>query len=757
MMVRSIFSVLIIFMMPLISNGQSREGTKPLLGFTQSHAAEQYSLETGFDAMLKPDSLRTWMKHLSARPHHVGSPYDKENAEFLASEFRSWGYETAIEDFQVLFPTPKTRVLEMISPTTYVAKLQEPPVVGDTTSYQTDEQLPPYNAYSIDGDVTGNLVYVNYGIPTDYEELERLGIDVKGKIVISRYGGAWRGIKPKVAAEHGAIGCIIYSDPRDDGYFQGDVYPKGPFRNDEGAQRGSVADMPLYAGDPLTPFVGATKNAKRLSLSEAKTLTKIPVLPISYGDALPLLKALEGPVAPNDWRGALPITYHIGPGPATVHLHVAFNWDIKPVYDVIAKMKGNERPDEWILRGNHHDAWVNGADDPISGTVALMEEARCVSELAKQGWKPRRTIVYCVWDGEEPGLLGSTEWAETHADELKTKAAVYINSDSNGRGFLGAGGSHTLEKFINQAARDVLDPEKNISVLERERTRRMLNGSPEEMKEVRDRSDLHIYALGSGSDYTPFLQHLGIASCAIGYGGENDGGVYHSAYDSYSAYFRFGDPGFAYGITQAKTTGRLVLRLADADVLPLEFTNLAETVSRYAREVQKLLDDMRNETEEKNNRVRNHSYEIVSDPTKTYVPPAQKDPVPFLDFSPLQNAVAHLTGNANQFDTALHEIPDGIPASNGLQTSLDEILMKMEQAFTRPEGLPRRPWFVHHIYAPGFYTGYGVKTLPGIREAIEQRNWKEAGEEIATTASAIENFNKEIDRAVVILHSAAKK
>jgi N-acetylated-alpha-linked acidic dipeptidase len=724
-----------------------RADDKPLLGFTPRHAEEECVLERRFDGSLRAETLRVHMKRLSARPHHVGSPYGKQNAEFIADRFSSWGFETKIEQFDVLFPTPKIRLLEMTAPVAFTATLAEPAVEGDSTSGQADEQLPVYNAYSIDGDVTGELVYVNFGIPKDYDELALHGIDVKGKIVIARYGGSWRGIKPKVAAEHGAIGCIIYSDPKDDGFFQGDVYPKGPFRSDYGAQRGSVADMPLHSGDPLTPFIGATKNAKRLSLAQAKTLTKIPVLPIASHDALPLLSALTGPVAPEQWRGALPITYHIGPGPARVHLTVTFNWDLKPVYDVIARMNGSERPDEWIIRGNHHDAWVNGADDPVSGLVALMEEARGVGMLAREGWKPKRTIIFAAWDGEEPGLLGSTEWVETHADELKTKTAVYINSDSNGRGFLGAGGSHILERFINQAVKDVLDPEKHVSVAERARARRLLEGSPEEQRDARDRADLRIGALGSGSDYTPFFQHLGITSCTIGYGGENDGGSYHSIYDSYSHYIRFGDPTFAYGVTLAKTTGRLVLRLANADILPFEFTNSAETIGNYAREVAKLLDDLRTETDEQNSRIKNHTLELVADPTLTYVVPKPKDQVPYLNFAPLQNAVSLLQQSARAFDTAAQSLPTGADA----QRSIDEILLGAERFLTRKEGLPRRPWFVHQIYAPGFYTGYGVKTLPGIREAIEQRNWKEAGEEVEIVASSIVQFANEINRAADLL------
>jgi N-acetylated-alpha-linked acidic dipeptidase len=730
---------------------------RQLLGFSREGSAQQRELETRFDALLKKENLREWMKRLSARPHHVGSAYGKDNAEFIASQFRSWGYDTEIERFDVLFPTPKTRLLEMVAPEKFTAKIAEPALNEDETSGQTSEQLPVYNAYSVDGDVTGQLVYVNYGVPKDYDALAERGVDVKGKIVIARYGGSWRGIKPKVAAEHGAVGCLIYSDPRDDGYFQGDVYPKGAWRNESGAQRGSVADMPLYPGDPLTPNVGATKEAKRLPVKSAPTLTKIPVMPISYSDALPLLRNLSGPMAPEDWRGALPIPYHLGPGPATVHLKLAFDWNIVPAYDVIAKLRGSERPDEWIIRGNHHDAWVNGADDPISGLVALMEEARAVGLLVKTGWKPKRTIVYAAWDGEEPGLLGSTEWAETHADLLKRNAAVYINSDSNGRGFLGVSGSHTLEKFVNEVGRDVTDPQTKVSVLERARAQRMVRGNADDKREARERADYRIGALGSGSDYTSFIDHLGIASLNIGYGGEDGGGSYHSIYDSFTHYTRFIDPNFDYGVALAQTGGRMVLRLADSDVLPLAFNNFSDAIDRYLREVTKLTDDMREETQSRNRLINDRTLQLVADPTQTYVVPKAETPVPYLNFAPLQNALARLKESARAYDAAMNDAASaGRTLAPEAQKALDEALMKTERAMTNEQGLPRRPWFKHQIYAPGFYTGYGVKTLPGVREAIEQRNWKEANDEVNVIAGTIENVAAQIDRATSIIKGSTR-
>src|SRR2546428_8994944 len=457
--------VVLVFLASVVLLGTTSEEPSPLMGYSVEQARAERNWEGKFRDIPKQDNLRDYMKRLSARPHHVGSPYDKDNAEWILSKFKEWGLNAHIENFDVLFPTPKERVVELLEPTKFVAKLQEPAVPVDPTSGQQSEQLPTYNAYSIDGDVTAPLVYVNYGVPDDYEKLDRLRVSVKGAIVIARYGESWRGIKPKVAAEHGAVGCIIYSDPRDDGYFEGEVFPQGAWRPKDGVQRGSVMDMTLSSGDPLTPGVGATKDAKRLALSDVKVLTTIPTLPLSYADAQPLLAALGGLVAPQGWRGGLAITYHIGPGPAKVHLKAQFNWDLKPIYDVIARIPGSTEPDEWVIRGNHHDAWVNGAEDPTSGQVALMEEARALGELLKQGWKPRRTILYCAWDGEEEGLLGSTEWVEAHADELGRHAAVYINSDSNGRGYFSAAGSHTLGKFINEVGGDIGDPEEKISVL----------------------------------------------------------------------------------------------------------------------------------------------------------------------------------------------------------------------------------------------------------------------------------------------------
>jgi len=721
-----------------------------LRGFTAESAKAEREWETKFRAIPSPDSLREYMRRLSARPHHVGSPYDRDNAQWILAKFKSFGLDAQIETFDVLFPTPKERVVELVAPTKFVARLQEPPVPGDPTSSQQAEQLPTYNAYSIDGDVTAPLVYVNFGVPADYERLERLGVSVKGAIVIARYFGSWRGIKPKVAAEHGAIGCLIYSDPKEDGYTHGDVYPQGPWRPKDGVQRGSVMDMPLYPGDPLTPGVGATKEAKRLPIGEAPTITKIPVLPISYGDAQPLLAALRGPVAPTEWRGGLGITYHVGPGPAKVHLRVKSDWSLKTLYDVIARIPGAVAPDEWVIRGNHHDAWVNGAEDPISGLVPLLEEARAYGQLLKQGWKPRRTIVYAAWDGEEPALLGSTEWVEAHADELAAKAVAYLNSDTNNRGYLDVGGSHSLEAFINDVAREIEDPETKLSAWKRAQLRAIADASSADLRQdVRQRADLRIDALGSGSDFTPFLQHVGVATLNLGFGREGGGGIYHSIYDDFKWFTSFDDTSFAYGRALAQTVGTAVMRLAGAEVLPYEFTGFAETVGRYVKEVKKLATETRDSIAERNRQIDEGVFTATADPRETSVPPS-KDEVPrYLNFTSLDNAQDALTRAADRYAKALTKAQagDGSALAKPEARALNATLLQTERALTSPAGLPRRAWYRHLIYAPGFYTGYGVKTLPGVREAIEQKHWQEADEQIDVVSKTLGAAADVINRA----------
>lgn len=677
--------------------------------------AQTQKLEERFRAIPRADLLKEYMRVLSAEPHHLGSAQDKKNAEWIRDKFKSWGLDARIEEYDVLFPTPKERVLEMIAPEKFVAQLKEPGIAEDPDSADAN-QLPTYNAYAGDGDVTASLVYVNYGIPADYEALEKMGVSVQGKIVIARYGASWRGIKPKVAYEHGAIGCLIYSDPKEDGYYQGDVYPQGPYRNETGVQRGSVMDMPIHPGDPLTPGIGATKNAKRLAREDAKTILKIPVLPISYGDALPLLKRLRGAIVPEAWRGALPITYHVGGNDdVKVHLKLSFNWNQVTTYDVIARITGSTYPDEWIIRGNHHDAWVNGADDPVSGLCSVLEEARSFGELLKQGWRPKRTLIFCAWDGEEEGLLGSTEWVEDHAEELRQKAVVYINTDSTGKGTFGMSGSHTLERFINDVARATPDPKGKGSAWEAQKAVREKAATTEEARrELRERADLRIGALGSGSDYTAFIDYLGIASLNLGFGGESSGGIYHSIYDTFAWYTKFSDGDFTYTRALAQAAGTAMLRLADADILPFDFTNFANTVDGYIEEISKLLT-------------------------------ASKPATP-VDLMPLRTAADKLRQVANGYERGLRADAMNSKKLEDVK-ALNRLLYQSERQLISEVGLPRRDWFKHQIYAPGFYTGYGVKTLPGVREALEQKNWSEASAQVLVIAKALDAMSTQIQAA----------
>ena len=726
-----------------------------VLGSLDAAAQQGQAWDARFRAIPEARNLGEYMRIMSARPHHLGSPYGKQNAEWILARFKEWGWDAQIENYDVLFPTPKERSVEMVEPSRFRLTLEEPPVAVDPTSSQKSEQLPSFNAYSVDGDVTGPLVYVNYGRPVDYEELDRRGISVKGAIVIARYGASWRGIKPKVAAERGAIGCLIYSDPRDDGYWVDGVFPDGPMRSKDGVQRGSVMDIPTYPGDPTTPGRGSTAGASRLELKDITTLTKIPVLPISYGDAQPLLAGLTGEAAPMDWRGGLPITYRIGPGPARVHMKLAFDWSMKRVHNVIARLPGSTYPDEWIVRGNHHDAWVNGALDPASGMAAELEEARALGELVKQGWRPKRTIVYAAWDGEEQGLLGSTEWVEHHEAELRDKAAVYINTDGNGRGFLGVGGSHALEPLVNAVAKEVEDPETKSSVWKRMQARAIAMGPQPARNEARSRPDLRIGALGSGSDYSAFLQHAGIPSLNVSFSGlDNSEGIYHSIYDDYYHFTKFLDTDFAYGRALAQTVGSLVIRLADEDVLPFQFTSLADTVQTYVGELQGQLTQQQSETRELNKQIEEGVFTSIADPRRAFRAPVVDTVPPSINFAPLENAASALTQAAERYKKTLDAsrsrlTPDAI-------RSLNKSVIQSERQLTHEAGLPRRSWYRHLLYAPGFYTGYAVKTMPGVREAMEQKDFAEAEREIVRIAEALNRETELINGMTRTIEQLAK-
>jgi len=725
------------------------ESGQTMEGFTADAAATEAQLEQRFDTDLSAAEEGDWLKTLTAAPNHVGSPHDKANAEFILQKFREWGWDASIETFSVLYPTPRDVSLELVAPTHFAAVLREPPLAGDETSVQTAEELPAYNAYGADGDVEGELIYVNQGMPDDYKELEREGLSVKGRIVLVRYGGGWRGLKPKLAYEHGAIGCLIFSDPRDDGYGEGDVYPGGGYRPADGVQRGSVQDIVIYSGDPLTPGVGATPGAKRLALKDARTILKIPVLPISYAAATPLLTALGGRVAPEQWRGGLPLTYHVGPGPARVHMKVASEWSQKTLYDVIARIQGSAEPDRWVIRGNHHDAWVFGATDPMSGTVALLSEAKAIGRLAQQGWRPRRTLIYASWDGEEPGLIGSTEWVETHAAELKQKAALYVNSDVNTRGFLQVGGTRSLQHFASEIARDVKDPLTGASVLARSAAAERAEAYEAGHAAAPADGELKLRALGSGSDYTPFLQHLGISSVDVSFGGEASYGVYHSAYDSYDHFRRFVDPGFKYGVALAQVAGRMMLRAADADILPARTADFADSIAGYTEELHKLSDDMRTRTRDLTTLLDDGVFPLAADPLLERAAPQREAPVPYLQLSILDNAVEQLKISAKAFDLAYAQAASaGGPGAPARRERLNVALTGLEETLTDSRGLPTREWYQHMIYAPGMKTGYGAKTLPGIREAIEERRWDEANRYIGVVAATLDAYRAALDRAI---------
>jgi N-acetylated-alpha-linked acidic dipeptidase len=637
------------------------------------------------------------MERMSAEPHIAGSPQSKAVADYAAGLMREWGFEVKTEEFEALLPYPTRRTLEMVAPVPFKAKLKEPAIAQDRDSADKD-QAPTYNAYSATGNVTAPVVYVNYGVPEDYKQLAKLGISVNGKIVLARYGRSWRGTKAKVAQENGAAGCLIYSDPRDDGFFQGDVYPKGALRPPDGVQRGSVMDMPLYVGDPLTPGWASEKGGKKIPRTEAASLMKIPVLPISYADAQPLLANLTGPVAPEAWRGALPVTYHIGPGPATVRLDVDFDWTSKPGYNVIATIPGTSSADEWLIYGNHHDAWVNGAADPVSGAAALLETARTLAELYKGGWRPKRTIKLALWDAEEFGLIGSTEWVEKHRTELSRKAVLYLNSDSNGRGIMAAGGSSSLQVFFSEILRDVNDPKKKEPLLVGARARRA-QGEKSEEKDT----DFRLGPLGAGSDYVAFLHHAGIASINAGFSSGEPAGVYHSIYDSVDWYTRFSDTDFSYGAALARVMTTALMRFADAPVLPFEFQSLVSAIEAY-----------------------------------------KKDIGPKVNLAPLTAEIDRLRAAADAFEKATAKTDT---LNDSQRAQVNRALIESERAWLVDAGLPGRPFYKHQLVAPGIYTGYSAKTLPGVREPAELERWDEANAQVKVIAGAIRAVAEKVAEA----------
>jgi N-acetylated-alpha-linked acidic dipeptidase len=725
----------------------------------QNAPSDSAALASQLDSHISADEIRDWNKLMSAEPNHVGSPHDKANADWMLAQFKSWGWDAHIETFKVLYPTPVSETLEMLGPKPFTATLQEPPIAGDSSATAKDPAIPAYVAYQGDGDVTAPLVYVNYGNIDDYRRLEQFGISVKGKIVISRYGKGWRGLKVKLAQDHGAVGALIYSDPADDGYSIDAPYPQGAARPPQGIQRGSVMDMMIYPGDPLTPGIGATDNAKRLTREEAVTVMKIPALPISYADAAVMMAAMDGPVAPANWRGHMGITYRVGGGGPPVHLAVKSDWSLKPVYDVIAMLKGASAPDQWVIRGNHHDGWVFGASDPLAGQTAMLAEAKALGAMRKAGWKPKRTIVYTSWDAEEPMLLGSTEWAETHAAELQKKAVLYINSDGNGRGILNIGGSEDLEKFASDTIAGLTDPETGQPVAARRRARLQTAAAGDDHARAMAHQaadparNIPVEPLGSGSDYTPFLQHLGLATIDFGYGGEgSSGGVYHSRYDTFEHHSRFVDPGFVYDAMLAKTIGRAVLLAANSDLPLQQAGDFAAASAQYASELKNLADSRRGAADSQARLLAAKAYDLAADPKKPHADPTPLKAVPKFDFGPLDEAIAALRRSAAAYDAAAGK---GAQLSAKDRARLMALMQALDQTLLLEAGLPGRDWYKNLLYAPGRFTGYGTKTMPGIREAIEDERFDDADKFIGLTAAALKAYAAKLDQATALLNGSA--
>ena len=678
-------------------------------GFSAERSQTERRWEEQFRAVPKPDSAREHLRILTREPHIAGTKEDYATAIYVRDQLRGYGIAAELKEYEVWLNYPNSpSIVELITTRRQRLNIQEPVVTADPTSSHPNI-TPLFNGYSANGDVTAPVVYANYGLPNDYDDLKKAGVDVKGKIVIVRYGNSFRGVKAKVAEDHGAIGCIIYSDPADDGYMQGDIFPKGPWRPGESGQRGSVQYLFDYPGDPLTPGRPAIPGVDRLKPEEATDLTRIPVQPISYDAAKAILSGLTGPVRPRGFQGGLPFAYHLG-GTDDVKLRLKTDMDYKSrkIWDVIARIDGNEEKDRWIILGNHRDAWVFGAVDPNSGTSTMLEVGRGLGALLKQGWKPKRTIILGSWDAEEYGLIGSTEWAEELATELKEKAVAYLNLDVAVSGpHFSASSVPSLWKLIYGALMEVKDPKTGKTVYQQWQDRAR-EGRPEGDPTV---AVARIGPLGSGSDYTPFLQHLGIPSTDMGFGG--DYGVYHSSYDSFYWMDKFGDPGFVYHVAAAQVWGTMALRLAEADGLPFDYTDYAKQIRDYFAETAFLA------------RRRNLSSSFD-----------EKSMTEALDdFAKEADRVSKLRQSA-------------VRDSNREQLSrINDALMQTERQFIDAKGLRGRAWYKHQIYAPGFYTGYAAQPLTDFRQAIDDRNGANAKESLERIVQAIKRATNTLKQA----------
>ncbi len=679
-------------------------GQRPagLMGFSAEAADQQRSYERIMATVPDAQRMHEYHRTMTRRPHHAGTQQNHEYALYIRDRLDEFGYATEMFKYDILVPWAGENRITLTAPETEEIVVTEPPIPEDPDTL-IEGGLPPMAAYVTPGDVSGELVYVNYGRIQDYRLLEEMGISLEGKIVITRYGGSpgqMRGMKVREAAKRGAVGAIIYSDPEDDGCLRGDVYPKGTWRPWEGVQRGSYLDVPIYPGDPLTPFEPSIPGVERIPMAEAETIQKIPAHPISYGEALKLLRPLGGPVVPREWQGGLPLAYHIGPGPAAVSMHIELDYQTRPVWNVFGTIKGSVEPDRVVLAGGHRDSWVLGARDPISGAVSLLETARGIAAAVEQGFEPRRSIQFGSWGGEDFFLLGSTEYGEQFADELRKNMVVYINRESYTAGSWSTSGNHSLEQFSIETARDAPHP-SGTNLYDA-----WVAQQPDE--------PLHIGALGSGSDYTVFLDHLGVPSLGPGYGSGN--GVYHSLYDTLVWFQKFGDPGYEYGLAQADMVGRLMMRLANAEVLPFESTGTADAIGRYLDELAEL------DTE---GELRDSLADIAA-------------------------ANGRLRASAVHTNLAVETLLGcGQEALRARVSALDELnglIMQVDREFLDERGLPRRPWYRNQLYAPGYYTGYAAKTLPGVREAMEEQEWNIAREQAIGVVQAITRAAATVDR-----------
>ncbi len=685
-----------------------------ILGFSPAAAQQERQIEAQFLKLPFAGNNRQYLFKLTEEPHVAGTQNNKKVAEYILSKYREWGWDAQLVEYKAYLSYPESIEVKLVEPQQHEIDFTETASIRDKDAFDNDV-IRPFNAYSPSGDITAQVVYVNRGLPEDYKALDKLGINVRGKIALVRYGGSFRGVKAKVAEEHGAAGLIIYSDPADDGYMRGDIYPNGPMRPWKALQRGSLMYIFYYPGDPLSPGFPSLPGRKLLPPEKAGNVPHIPTVPISYGEAQYILESLAGPEVPDrSWQGGLPFRYHVGPGPAKVHLQLTMKFQIRSIYDIIATLPGKRYPEKKVILGNHFDAWTYGAVDPNSGTAVVMEMARALGALKKTGWQPDRTIVIAHWDGEEYGLIGSTEWVEQYKDDLKKNGVLYLNIDSgvSGENF-SASAVPSLDRFIQAVVKEFPDPNTQLTVFQKwwkNQNKKLF----EKLGEVvPDSARARIGRLGSGSDYTAFLDHIGVSSLSMGFGGRY--GVYHSILDNFYWMSHWGDPSFKYHETLSKIAGVMVLRIANATVLPFNYEDYARAIFQHASDLEKRWKEEFSE-------------------------------VP-VDLTPLKGKLQkwmNLSGQLNE-KIKQHLEQGNVPAA------LNENLVEMERLLTYQPGLPNREWFKHRIYAPGFYTGYASKPLPGLAEPAERKDWDTVVRELKILESLIDQVIAKTEDSLGIL------